>query len=146
MGFFTLEIARLVGPNGRVIAVDLQSRMLESLRRRARRAGLEDRIETRLARPNHMSLEDLRASVDFVFAMAMLHEVEETASFLAELFMALKQGGRLLVSEPKHHVSQADFAQTLAAAEEAGFRRESNPAIRGSMSALFVKPKGIRDR
>ena len=40
MGFFTLELARLVGPRGRVVAVDVQARMLSGLRRRARRAKL----------------------------------------------------------------------------------------------------------
>ena len=49
MGFFTLELARLVGPEGRVIAVDVQPQMIAGLRRQAERAGLIDRIETRLA-------------------------------------------------------------------------------------------------
>ena len=49
MGFFTIELARLVGPHGKVLAVDLQPRMLAGLQRRARRAGVESRIETRLA-------------------------------------------------------------------------------------------------
>ena len=44
MGFFTLELARLVGPSGHVIAVDVQPQMIAGLRRRARRAGLLDRI------------------------------------------------------------------------------------------------------
>ena len=35
MGFFTLAVARLVGPEGRVVAVDLQPKMLASLERRA---------------------------------------------------------------------------------------------------------------
>lgn len=40
MGFFTLELARAVGPKGRVVAVDVQAKMLAALERRARRAGL----------------------------------------------------------------------------------------------------------
>ena len=40
MGFFTLELARLVGRNGKVIAVDVQPRMIAGLKRRARKAGL----------------------------------------------------------------------------------------------------------
>jgi SAM-dependent methyltransferase len=42
MGFFTLELARLVGPGGRVVAVDLQEKMLAALRRRAQKAGLAE--------------------------------------------------------------------------------------------------------
>ena len=49
MGFFTLELARLVGPEGRVIAVEVQPQMIAGLRRRAERATLIDRIETRPA-------------------------------------------------------------------------------------------------
>ncbi len=40
MGFFTLPLARMVGPAGRVVAVDIQARMLDALERRARKAGL----------------------------------------------------------------------------------------------------------
>src|SRR5690242_16036997 len=40
MGFFTLEIARLAGPAGRVIAVDIQEKMLARLKRRATKHGL----------------------------------------------------------------------------------------------------------
>ena len=40
MGFFTIPLARLVGPSGRVIAVDLQPKMIESLKRRASKAGV----------------------------------------------------------------------------------------------------------
>jgi len=50
MGFFTLELARLVGGSGRVIAVDIQPRMLDGLRRRAAKAGVLDRVYARLAR------------------------------------------------------------------------------------------------
>jgi len=39
MGFFPLEALQMVGSNGRVVAVDVQPKMLEVLRRRARRAG-----------------------------------------------------------------------------------------------------------
>src|SRR5512140_3805504 len=59
MGFFTLELARRVGPRGRVVAVDLQPEMLAGLRRRAARAGLEGRIELRRARPDALGVEDL---------------------------------------------------------------------------------------
>lgn len=47
MGFFTLELARAVGSAGRVVAADVQPRMLQGLRRRAESAGLADCIELR---------------------------------------------------------------------------------------------------
>src|ERR1019366_7798869 len=47
MGFFTLELARLVGGSGRVIAVDVEPKMIERLKQRARKAGLSERIDAR---------------------------------------------------------------------------------------------------
>jgi ubiquinone/menaquinone biosynthesis C-methylase UbiE len=61
MGFFTLELVRRVGASGRVVAVDVQPRMLDGLRRRAARAGLLERIDIRLASADSMGLTDLAA-------------------------------------------------------------------------------------
>jgi predicted O-methyltransferase YrrM len=69
MGFFTLEIAKLVGSSGRVVAVDVQPQMIEGLKRRARKAGLLDRIDARVVSPASMQLADLNAIADFVFAI-----------------------------------------------------------------------------
>lgn len=74
MGFFTLPMARMTGPAGRVVAVDIQPRMLDSLKRRARKAGLTGRIETRLAQPDSMGIGDLKGAIDFVLAFAVVHE------------------------------------------------------------------------
>ena len=48
MGFFTLPMARLVGPAGKVVCADVQPKMLDALRRRAAEAGLADRIDARV--------------------------------------------------------------------------------------------------
>ncbi len=94
MGFFTLELARLVGPNGRVVAVDLQEKMLENLRRRAQKAGLAERIETRLAPDGRLAVADLAGKVDLAVAIHMVHEVTDQAAFFAMVFAALKPGRR----------------------------------------------------
>src|SRR6516225_5772080 len=92
MGFFTLEIARLVGPSGRVIAVDVQPHMIEALRRRARKTGLADRIDARTVSPSSLELSGLDAAVDFVFAFAVVHEMPSVASFFLEAARAMKSG------------------------------------------------------
>src|SRR5512146_1907437 len=71
MGFFTLELARLVGRRGRVVAVDVQPRMLLELRRRAGKAGLLDRIDARQGSGERMGLDDLEGQVDFILAFAV---------------------------------------------------------------------------
>ena len=48
----TLPMARMTGPAGRIIAVDIQERMWEGLRRRVRKGGVQERIEARLAQPS----------------------------------------------------------------------------------------------
>ena len=139
MGFFTLAMARRIGAQGRIIAVDMQEIMLAGLRRRARRAGLADRIETRLSHAGHLGIEDLAGRVDFALAFAMLHEVEKPALVLAEISRALRPGGRLLLAEPKVHVPASEFEQLLAPAVRAGLVLESRPHIRCCRAAVFLK-------
>jgi SAM-dependent methyltransferase len=139
MGFFTLEAARLVGPRGRVIAVDVQQRMLDVLRRRVQRAGFLDRLETRLARDKDLGIDDLACSVDFALVFAMAHEVPEPARFFAQAIAALRPGGRMLLSEPSWHVAETHFARLRDEALAAGLRVESVPEIRFNRSVLLVK-------
>jgi len=139
MGFFTLELARLVGDAGRVVAVDVQPRMLASLRRRAARYGLERRIETRLASGASLGVDDLAGDVDFILAFAVVHELPDAAAFLAQAARVLKPSGQLLVAEPRLHVSQSHFDATVRAAEAAGLREEARPAIAGSRSVLLAR-------
>lgn len=139
MGFFTLPLARLVGPSGRVIAVDIQPKMLEGLRRRARKINLLDRIETRLAQPNRLGLEGAAGSVDFVLAFAVVHEMPSPALFFGEAATALKTGGFLLFAEPAGHVTPELFQQELLAAQTASLAEVSRPAIRKSRAAVLKK-------
>jgi SAM-dependent methyltransferase len=141
MGFFTLELARLVGPSGRVIAIDLEPRMLAELVRRARRAGLAERIEARTSAAERLGTEDLAGAVDFVLAFAVVHELPSAEGFFAEMARALKPGRKLLLSEPKGHVSAGAFAEELVAAQGAGFGVDSHPAIRRSRSAVLLKSR-----
>jgi len=149
MGFFTLDLARMVGPTGRVVAVDVQERMLAGLKRRARRARLLDRIEARLTGSDHLGVADLACRVDVAFALHVVHEVPDIASFFGEIAVALKPDGRLLFVEPRGHVSEDAFAASLALAEKAGFRIVDRPRIRRDPAALLTKeekaaaPRGV---
>lgn len=139
MGFFTLELARRVGPSGRVVAVDVQQRMLDGLARRARKAGLEKRIEARLTSGEGLAVDDLAGTVDLVLAFAVVHELPDQARFFADAARALRPGGRMLLAEPTGHVSEAAFAATLNAARAAGLREERRPGIRRSRTSLLVR-------
>ena len=92
MGFFTLELAGLVGPSGHIIAVDAQPQMIAGLRRRARRAGLLDRIDARVVPPTSMGLSDVEGAIDFVLAFAVVHEMPGPSPFFSQAVGALKPG------------------------------------------------------
>lgn len=121
MGYFTLALARMVGPAGRVIAVDIQPGMLAVLSRRAGKAGLSERIEIRTASTESMGIEDLTHSVDFAAALHVVHEMPDPGIFFDQVRKALRPGGRLLVVEPRGHVSVEEFSRMVAFSERAGF-------------------------
>ena len=139
MGFFSLTMAKLVGAGGRVVCVDMQAKMLKGLTRRAQRAGLVERIETRTCTAESLSVEDLAGRMDFALAFAVVHETPDPAHFLGEATSVLRAGGRLLIAEPKGHVSEAEFRKTVTIAENAGLRMVDSPRIPGSHAALMEK-------
>jgi len=137
MGFFTLELARLVGTSGRVVAVDVQPRMIEELKRRAAKAGVLERIDARLALPDSMGVADLAGSVDFTLAFAVVHEMPASGRFFAEVAVASKPGASVLFAEPAGHVSGDEFEAELQDAFEAGFALADRPSMRRSQAALL---------
>ena len=141
MGFFTLDLVRMTGPRGRVVAIDLQEKMLAGLRRRAARAGLEGRIEARLAGPDQLGIDDLAGQVDLVLAFYVVHELRDRAAFFREIATALRPEGSVLVVEPPLHVSRGAFEESLAAAGRAGLRVAARPRIGPNKTALLVRPE-----
>jgi ubiquinone/menaquinone biosynthesis C-methylase UbiE len=139
MGFFTIELARKVGPSGRVIAVDIQPKMLDRLKRRAAKAGVQNRIEARLASPDSMGIADLGNSVDFTLAFAVVHEYPDAGRFFAELAAVSKKGATILFAEPAGHVKGHEFDSELDAASRSGFSVVDRPSISRSQSALLRK-------
>ncbi len=139
MGFFTLEMARRVGPRGSVIAVDVQPGMLRRLKRRAEKAGVADRIECRLAKSESLGVADWAGKVDFALAFAMVHETPSAAALFAEISNALKPGGALLLVEPSGHVNNSALENELFAAAQAGLLVAERPEVRRSHAALLRK-------
>jgi SAM-dependent methyltransferase len=139
MGFFTLELARRVGDTGRVVAVDVQPRMIAGLKRRAAKAGLLDRIDARVVSPDSMGLTDLSGKVDFTLAFAMVHEMPNAIQFFVEAAALSKPGGHLLLAEPSGHVKDEAFEAELQNAMQAGFVVTERPSIPHSHAALLTK-------
>ena len=139
MGFFTLPLAQMIGDSGRVIAVDIQPRMLSTLRRRAAKAGLAQRIETRQALPDSLGVADLAGIVDLVFAFAVVHEMPSAEGFFSEAAAVLKPEGRVLFVEPSGHVSAERFGEELAAARKCGLVEVDRLNVPRSQAALLAR-------
>jgi ubiquinone/menaquinone biosynthesis C-methylase UbiE len=135
-GYFTLQLARQVGPSGKVYAVDLQSDMLAIVRKNAEAAGLQDQIVFQQAQPEGTGLS---IPLDFALTFWMVHEVPDRKAFLSEIVRLLKPGGHLLLVEPRLHVMDKHFAETLVIAESTDLQqvRPINVAI--SRAILFRK-------
>ena len=140
MGYFSIPLARMVGPRGKVICVDMQEKMLAVLRKRAAKAGVSDRIKTHLCTQNSLQLEKFAEAVDFALAFAVVHEVPDCVKLFQEIAAALKPRARLLVAEPRGHVKDQDFVDTLRVAGQSGFRTAGEPQIARSHAALLEKP------
>jgi ubiquinone/menaquinone biosynthesis C-methylase UbiE len=137
MGFFTLPLAGLVAPSGRVICVDIQERMLSVLMRRACRAGLADRIEARVCDPTSLRVVDLARTIDFVLAFAVAHEVGDAARFFEEVQSVLTPRGRVLFAEPRGRVSDRAFDESLSVAMQKGLHKTESLKITRSHAAML---------
>lgn len=141
MGYFTLALARMVGPEGRVIAVDLQEQMLRRVRKRAARESLSSRIEPHLCGPESLGVS---VAADFILAFWVVHEAGDRRAFLREVSALLAPGGHFLVAEPRLHVTASDFLETVALAHAAGLIPAGEPRIRWSRAALFRSGMALR--
>lgn len=139
MGFFTLPAARLVGPSGKVICIDLQPGMIAGLKKRALKADLGRRIEARLCSPDSLGVDDLPGVADFAFAIAVAHEVPDQEKFFRQVYQTLKPGSRLLFAEPRGEVSAAEFEQSVRVAENTGFQMLENGSGFGGCFAVLKK-------
>lgn len=113
--------------------------MLNGVKRRGRKAGLEARLETIQCTTTDLGLAPYAGQVDLAAAVHMIHEVPHRRAFLDQVIAALKPGGKFLIMEPRGHVSEEDFNRTLRLAREAGLIEQPLPfkAHTKALAALF---------
>ncbi len=91
-GWFTIQLARRVGPNGAVYAQDVQRQMLEAIRRRVSREGLQN-VQARLGTGSDPNLP--ARAIDAILVVDVYPEVDDRVTFLRNLSGALKPSGRI---------------------------------------------------
>jgi ubiquinone/menaquinone biosynthesis C-methylase UbiE len=125
-GFYTLQLARLVGPRGRVYAVDIQPEMLQMLARNAAEARLAN-IRPVLGTPIDPRLP--AGSIDMMLCVDVYHEFSHPEAMLGKIKESLAPDGQLVLVEfrgedpavpikPLHKMTKA---QVRAELEPAGF-------------------------
>lgn len=127
-GYFTVRLARAVGPTGKVIAVDVLPGMIEYLDRRVKEEKLTN-IQSVLAEPGDPKLPP--ASADLIFICNTLHHISDRPNYYPLLAKALKPGGRVVnvdfEKRPTPHgppvEERIDKAEVVKEFEAAGFRR-----------------------
>ena len=134
MGFFSIGLAGLVGDTGCVIAADVQPKMLEVMQKRSEKAGVAGRIRLHRCEPENLGID---TPVDFVLAFWMVHEVPDEKLFFRQIHACLKPNGRILIAEPRFHVSTKRFQNSLAIAQASGLNFFETPSIKFSRSAVL---------
>ena len=137
MGFFSLPLAKLVGETGKVVCVDLQEKMIKGLIRRAAKEGLSHIIDARICAQNSLKVSDISGKIDFALLFASVHEVPDKERLFSEVRSAMKQTGKLLIAEPRGHVSGQDFEKSVSIAQRAGFEVLHTLEIHRSRAVLL---------
>ena len=135
-GTYTIPMARMVGPAGKVIALDIQEKMLDKLVHRTVREGLQSRIRLQLYSGGRVGVTD---RLDFALAFWMAHEVPAPFSFFSQISPMLKPGASLLLVEPLLHVSRRGFNRTVDAIQSTGLEPAAAPKIAMSRAVLFER-------
>ena len=135
-GFFSIDIAQMVGKSGRVIAADLQEGMLQKLRDKIQGTEFEERITVHKSEENKIGVSE---KVDFVLAFYVLHEMPNQKDFFKELESILKPNGQALIVEPPLRVSKRVFEETIRKARDAGFTPADGPKVFLSKTAILKK-------
>ncbi len=135
-GFFSIEMARMVGKSGRVIAADLQEGMLQKLNEKVKGTELEERILLHKCGEDNIGVSE---PLDFVLLFYIVHEVPNKEHFFNEIRTILKPQGQVLIVEPPFHVSKSAFEETIRKAGRAGLIVIERPKMFFSRAVLLKK-------
>jgi ubiquinone/menaquinone biosynthesis C-methylase UbiE len=139
-GRVTVPLARAVGPEGEVVALDVQEGMLARAREKVDEAGLGN------VRYLHSELGggDLPANAfDRAVLVSVLGEIPDQSAALEELYSALKPGGVLSITEVIFDPHFQRREAVVRVAEAAGFREKAFRGKRLAYTMHVEKPAGV---
>jgi SAM-dependent methyltransferase len=137
-GYYTLEVAEWIKPDGEIAILDLQQEMLDHTMRRAGERGLANITPTQ-SDATSMPYED--GSFDAVYLTTVLGEIPDQDAALREISRVLKPGGRLVVGELLGDPHYVRLAPLRLRASGAGLTYERRVGNALGYFARFAKPE-----
>jgi ubiquinone/menaquinone biosynthesis C-methylase UbiE len=136
-GRVTIPLAQAIGPQGQVVAIDIQPRMLQRARNKAQAAGLTNIKFVELAIETGKLGSD---QYDRVLLVTVLGEIPDRLSALQEIYRALKPGGMLSVTETFFDPHYQSRATILRLASSAKFKERAFFGNRLAFTLNLEKP------
>lgn len=137
-GTYTLAAANTVGPDGKIVAVDIESRVVRHVERRIVEAQVTN-VEVRQG--DAQSLDFSPESFDAVYAIAVFGEIPDRGKALAEFMRVLVPGGTLALSEFLLDPDSQPQTRVRAECEAAGFHFKDKTGNWLYYSVVFEKPR-----
>lgn len=134
-GFFTVEMAKMAGPQGGVFACDVQQEMLDMTVKKAAKRGLKNIIPAK-STEGDIGLKD---KIDFALCFGVVHETGDPAAFFRQLSDVMNPGGKVLFVEPQSQVSEDEFKTSIDAASAAGLRSAERRNAAYSRAVVLVR-------
>ncbi len=140
-GAFTPFVARVIGEEGKVYAVDIQPKMLKQLEHKLAKAENQDltNIELKLAGAYSLPFED--ETLDLVYMVTVLPEIPDRGRALREIKRALKPGGILSVTEFLPDPEYPLPSTTIKIGQREGFILDEHTGNLWNYTVRFKKPK-----
>lgn len=135
MGFFTFPMSQISGPDGKVIALDIQEGMLKRLEKKVLKKRIKN-ISIKLYDGSRFALDE---KFDFILLFWMYHEVRNKTVFIKEIESVMKPGAKILIAEPKIHVDKKKFYDSIKLFTDGGFKISGEPHISLSRAAVLEK-------
>jgi ubiquinone/menaquinone biosynthesis C-methylase UbiE len=136
-GYYTLDVAQQLAPDGTLDILDLQQQMLDHTMRRAREHDVTNIVPIQA---DAVALPYPNDTFDAAYMMVVLGEIPDRNAALRELRRVLRPGGRLVVGEIFGDPHMVTFGSLRTRAEEAGLRFEQRLGGRLAYFARFHGP------
>jgi arsenite methyltransferase len=144
-GYFTFSLAKPVGPDGKVYAVDIDEEMTDLVAQRAKKDAVGN-VEVILAKPDDPLLPS--PGVDLIFTSNTYHHIENRVNYLTNLRKYLRPNGRIAIIEFDRrgwfagmfkHYTPSEFIKREM--EQAGYSLQNEFNFLDRQSFLIFAPK-----